>query len=110
MDFKEQLAADVANVFCNPNEFGENVIVYLSAGRGAAGAVFDGAYHTIAVVSLGLKNITDSRGDEIVSSGSALFRSDCEVRINDEVEYRGKRYKIVRVDWSEGGIEAYFGG
>lgn len=92
----------------------ETVMVYSKTGNSAYGPVFGAGATETCYLEPGFKRVTNSRGEEVVSSLWGVFRAECSIAVGDEITWGGRRYKAIDVmPMRKGGgvhhVEVYFG-
>lgn len=103
--FKQQMSADLDAVFLDEAEFAETVTLYPYSGRSGTGPVFGAAVDITVVVESRGRLVRDSKGQEFVTDLSGLCRASAGVKEDDHVVWEGRRYRVVRADPADGGIE-----
>ncbi|MCL5105672.1 MAG: YqbH/XkdH family protein [Armatimonadetes bacterium] len=92
----------------------ETITIYPRTGVGAYVPKFGASYEETWYIEPGFKTVTDSKGQEIVSSLFGLGPADSALNVNDEIVWNGRRYRAIDVQPLRFGgeahhVEAYFG-
>jgi len=74
--------------------FDSTVTVYPRTGLSARGIPgFGESYEVPCYVESGIKRVVNDKGEVIAASLFGMFKTDCGIEINHEIEYNSRRYR-----------------
>lgn len=91
MNFNDVLADDLLNML------DDKVTVRPRQGESGRGTVYGESYEEVCYMEPGFKNVTDSKGYDVVASLFGVFRGECAIKPNDLIVWGGQSYEAVNV-------------